>query len=76
MTPPITYYYYGCGSRDFPTRVSVFSPEGRLISRFSGSPGGVLEAPHGICVDDEGSVYVAEIGGNGRGQRLQKFAQV
>ncbi len=57
-------------------RVSVFSPEGKLISRFSGSPGGVLEAPHGICVDDEGSIYVAEIGGDGRGQRLQKFAQV
>jgi len=57
-------------------RVSVFTPGGELLSRFSGSEGGVMEAPHGICVDDEGSVYVAEIGGDGRGQRLQKFVRV
>ena len=57
-------------------RVSVFSPEGELLSRFAGSQGGVMEAPHGICVDDEGSVYVAEIGGGSVGQRLQKFARV
>lgn len=57
-------------------RVSVWTPKGERISWFSGSPGGVLEAPHGICVDDEGSVYVAEIGGDNRGQRLQKFARV
>jgi sugar lactone lactonase YvrE len=35
-----------------------------------------LEAPHGICVDDEGSIYVAEIGGGNRGQRFQKFTRV
>ena len=57
-------------------RVSVFSPAGELISRFSGAQGGVLEAAHGICVDDEGSIYVAEIGAGNRGQRLQKFARV
>ena len=56
-------------------RVSVFSPEGELLSRFAGSQGGVLEAPHGICVDGEGSVYVAEIGSGNQGQRLQKFAR-
>jgi DNA-binding beta-propeller fold protein YncE len=57
-------------------RVSVFSPAGELISRFSGAQGGVLEAAHGICVDDEGSIYVAEIGAGNRGQRLQKFVRV
>ena len=56
--------------------VSVWSPDGTRISRFSGSPGGVLQAPHGICVDDEGSIYVAEIGGGDRGQRIQKFVRV
>jgi DNA-binding beta-propeller fold protein YncE len=57
-------------------RVGVWTPEGERISRFSGAQGGVLEAPHGICVDDEGSIYVAEIGDGNRGQRLQKFARV
>jgi sugar lactone lactonase YvrE len=40
------------------------------------APAGVLEAPHGLCVDAEGSIYIAEIGGPGRGPRLQKFAGV
>ena len=56
--------------------VSVWSPDGELISRFSGSAGGVLEAPHGICVDAEGSIYVAEVGGGETGQRLQKFSRI
>ena len=56
-------------------RVSVWTPEGERISRFSGAPGGVLEAPHGLCVDDEGSIYVAEIGAGDFGQRLQKFVR-
>ena len=55
--------------------VSIWSADGKRISRFSGSPGGVLQAPHGLCVDDEGSIYVAEIGAGDRGQRLQKFAR-
>ena len=56
--------------------VSVWSPDGELISRFSGSAGGVLEAPHGICVDAEGSIYIAEVGGGELGQRLQKFSRI
>ena len=56
-------------------RVSVWSPEGERLSRFAGSEGGVLEAPHGICVDDEGSIYVAEIGEGAFGQRLRKFVR-
>ncbi len=50
--------------------VSVWSPEGERISRFSGPD---VKSAHGICVDDEGSIYVAEIN---RGQRLQKFVRV
>ena len=53
--------------------LSVWTPRGECISRFSGSPGGVLECPHGLCVDDEGGIYVAEIG---HAQRVQKFARV
>jgi len=73
ITPYNTIYVAEQGGSG---HVSVWSPDGRLISRFSGAPGGVLEAPHGICVDAQGSIYVAKIGGPGRGQRLQKFARV
>lgn len=55
-------------------RVSVWSPDGELICRFA-DPSAV-QSPHGLCVDDEGSIYVAEIGTEGQGQRLQKFARV
>ena len=52
------------------SRISIWSPEGELISRFSGP---AVKSSHGICVDDEGSIYVAEIN---QGQRLQKFVRV
>ena len=55
---------------------SMWTPAGECLSRFSGSQGGVMEAPHGVCVDDEGSIYVAEIGVGEVGQRIQKFARV
>ena len=54
---------------------SVWTPRGERLSRFSSSPGGVLQSPHGLCVDGEGSLYVAEIGEGDRGQRVQKFAR-
>jgi DNA-binding beta-propeller fold protein YncE len=67
-------------------RVSVFDREGRLRARWGGGKdpcaAGDFFAPHGICVDSRGSVYVAEVimsaGGN-RGlvspdcHSLQKF---
>ena len=56
--------------------VSVWTQDGECISRFSGSEGGIVQAPHGLAVDDEGSIYVAEIGEGDRGQRLLKFARV
>jgi DNA-binding beta-propeller fold protein YncE len=73
ITPDNTVYVVEQGESG---HLSVWSPRGERLSRFSGSPGGVLEAPHGLCVDEEGSVYVAEIGGDGRGKRVQKFARV
>ncbi|MGE5193144.1 MAG: peptidyl-alpha-hydroxyglycine alpha-amidating lyase family protein [Deltaproteobacteria bacterium] len=45
--------------------VSVFDTEGRLLSRWGGSddpcaPGDFF-APHGVCVDSRGAVYVGEV---------------
>ncbi len=69
--------------------VSIFDREGRLLSRWGGStdpcaPGDFF-APHGICVDSQGGVYVGEVvmsAGGYRGQvsptchALQKFVPV
>ncbi len=53
-------------------RVSIFDPKGVLLARFGGgenptAPGDFF-APHDICVDSHGDVYVAEVvmsaGGN------------
>jgi DNA-binding beta-propeller fold protein YncE len=67
-------------------RVSVFRRDGRLLARWGGgddpcAPGDFF-APHGICVDARGDLYVAEVvwsagGSSGRVprdcHRLQKF---
>ena len=45
---------------------------GEWITRFGGGPGrypGQFELPHGIAVDTDGNVYVAEQ----EGRRVQKF---
>lgn len=69
-------------------RVSVFDPHGELLARWGGggnptAPGDFF-APHDICIDSRGDVYVAEVvmsaGGN-RGlvapdcHSLQKFSR-
>jgi DNA-binding beta-propeller fold protein YncE len=45
--------------------VSVFDTEGNLLSRWGGSAdpcaAGDFFAPHGICVDSKGAVYVGEV---------------
>jgi len=50
--------------------------DGTLVGRWgekSPKPGDFLNSPHGVWIDGEGDLYVAEVGGNGR---LQKFARV
>src|SRR5207248_2956475 len=46
-------------------RMSVFDPQGRLLSRWGGgqnpaAPGDFL-APHDVCVDSTGALYVGEV---------------
>ena len=67
-------------------RVSVFDRDGRLVARWGGGrnpcAAGDFFAPHDICIDSNGDIYVAEVvlsaGGNGRlvsttCHSLQKF---
>lgn len=54
-------------------RVSVFTAGGRLLARFGGgdhptAPGDFF-APHGICVDSRGDVYVSEVARSAGGNR-------
>jgi DNA-binding beta-propeller fold protein YncE len=67
-------------------RVSIFDAQGGLLARWGGgrnpcAPGDFF-APHGICADSRGAIYVAEVvmsGGGNRGlvsptcHALQKF---
>ena len=56
--------------------VSIWTESGELITRWHGDRGpgkGSLVSGHGICVDAEGSIYVAELS---PGDRVQKFQRV
>lgn len=70
-------------------RVSIFTPAGELVARWGGGEdpcaSGDFYAPHDICVDSRGDVYVAEVawsaGGRtgkvaGRCHTLQKFVRI
>lgn len=71
-----------------PGRVSVYDRDGNVLGRWSdpdGTQPGYCVAPHGIAVDDEGSIYLAEVTktfgiGNGLAgadcHTFQKFARV
>jgi hypothetical protein len=64
------------------SRVSIFTPEGRLLTRWGNEKHSVKDplfvAPHAIAVDSEGSIYVGEVAmtyaKTNRGARtIQKF---
>ena len=59
-----------------PLCLSVHDLEGHLIARWkSGDEGplGTFSAPHGLCVDSRGDLYVASNNRRGRGLSVQKF---
>ena len=67
----------GAGHDDAPGmghRVSILSPEGKLLARFGapeeGEGPGQFVAPHGIGVDSHGDVYVGEVSFTIRGRRM------
>jgi DNA-binding beta-propeller fold protein YncE len=74
--------------RPVPSRVTVLRPDGSVAARWGandGLPAGNFVAAHDVCVDAEGSVYVAEVThtmGVNRGlvppgtHTLQKFARL
>ena len=55
-------------------RVGIYDLDGKLVCRFGspeeGSGPGQFIAPHGITVDSEGSVYVAEVSYTIRGSKM------
>ncbi len=55
-------------------RVSILSPEGKLLARFGdeneGEGPGQFIAPHGIAVDSRGDIYVGEVAFSIRGRLM------
>jgi uncharacterized oxidoreductase len=69
-------------------RLSIFSPHGELVARWGGgiipTAAGDFFAPHDVCVDSRGDIYVAEVVMSAGGKRglvspdchsLQKFVR-
>ena len=62
-------YFAGIGSNDLGTRlgprVTIMDKDGNVLARLSEQPSGDepgrFYAPHGICVDSAGNIYVAEV---------------
>ena len=58
-------FLHGTVKTDQPGRVSVLDPRGKVLARLGGggdrcAPGSFC-APHGICVDSHGDIYVGEV---------------
>lgn len=69
-------YVVEMGRKHGMPRISLFSVDGRELSRWDNAEGagrGTIEAPHGLWVDSHGDIYVAEYGNT---PRIQKFALV
>lgn len=54
------------GPVDLPSRMSVLSPDGKVIARWGGSAtdkaaAGNFIAPHSVTIDSQGNLYVAEV---------------
>lgn len=59
-------YVHGPTTQDRPGRVSVFDANGKVLARFGDSSErrsepGYFVAPHDVCVDSRGDLYVAEV---------------
>ena len=56
-------------------RVSIYDLQGKLVCRFGadeeGEGSGQFIAPHGIAVDSQGDIYVAEVSYSIRGRHLE-----
>ena len=86
-------FTHGYADRDLPGRVSVFNSDGVLVARWGAdsanraAPGNFI-APHGLALDSNGSLYVAEVSGSFGGlpgrmpieqcasHQIQKFRRV
>jgi hypothetical protein len=75
------------GVRVLPPRISVFDSKGTVVSRWGSDPAaanGHVNAPHGICADSHGDIYVGDVnesishGGPlpAGSHSLQKFARM
>lgn len=57
-------FVHGVIDKQLPGRVSVFDLGGRVLQRWGGEDGcapGNFWAPHSICVDSHGDIYVGEV---------------
>jgi len=61
---------------ELPLRLSILDSQGRLLARWTSGKDalGTFAAPHGLCADSRGDIYVASNNRRGRGKPLQKFA--
>ena len=73
LTPDQTLFVTD-GSETGPHRVLILDLDGRVLATFgtSGKKSGQFNIPHSIHVDEQGNVYVAEVGN----KRIQKFVPV
>ena len=88
VEPGQASFRLGMPERDLPGRLSVVDDRGRVLARWGASsddreaPGNFV-APHGICVDSRGDVYVSEVIGNfgvprgvsAEAHQIQKFTR-